>query len=100
MDVARTRRGWSPCLLAHVNRCGSVGAGSSGHRRGPPGPAGRTHPHRSEEHTSELQSRLHLVCRLLLEKKKKEHVEERAKHNTSTPQSCSECYSLYQRPRI
>src|SRR2546429_777620 len=27
---------------------------------------------RSEEHTSELQSRLHLVCRLLLEKKKKE----------------------------
>src|SRR2546422_4865861 len=30
-------------------------------------PVGR----RSEEHTSELQSRLHLVCRLLLEKKKK-----------------------------
>src|SRR2546422_5716952 len=28
-------------------------------------------PVRSEEHTSELQSRLHLVCRLLLEKKKK-----------------------------
>src|SRR2546422_5116048 len=27
-------------------------------------------PARSEEHTSELQSRLHLVCRLLLEKKK------------------------------
>src|SRR2546422_4358788 len=27
--------------------------------------------HRSEEHTSELQSRLHLVCRLLLEKKKR-----------------------------
>src|SRR5687768_17783192 len=30
---------------------------------------------RSEEHTSELQSRLHLVCRLLLEKKKKEKVQ-------------------------
>src|SRR2546422_7207959 len=30
------------------------------------------HFQRSEEHTSELQSRLHLVCRLLLEKKKKE----------------------------
>src|SRR2546429_4133719 len=30
---------------------------------------------RSEEHTSELQSRLHLVCRLLLEKKKKTHQE-------------------------
>src|SRR2546429_6215493 len=29
------------------------------------------HVGRSEEHTSELQSRLHLVCRLLLEKKKK-----------------------------
>src|SRR2546422_11756553 len=31
---------------------------------------------RSEEHTSELQSRLHLVCRLLLEKKKKRIKEE------------------------
>src|SRR5687768_17700368 len=30
---------------------------------------------RSEEHTSELQSRLHLVCRLLLEKKKQNHTE-------------------------
>src|SRR2546422_7709108 len=29
---------------------------------------------RSEEHTSELQSRLHLVCRLLLEKKKKNRI--------------------------
>src|SRR2546422_5281162 len=32
--------------------------------------SGRGRP-RSEEHTSELQSRLHLVCRLLLEKKKR-----------------------------
>src|SRR5687768_17981570 len=31
-------------------------------------------PPRSEEHTSELQSRLHLVCRLLLEKKKIENI--------------------------
>src|SRR3712207_9175281 len=30
----------------------------------------RRHPNRSEEHTSELQSRQYLVCRLLLEKKK------------------------------
>src|SRR5687768_17676708 len=30
---------------------------------------------RSEEHTSELQSRLHLVCRLLLEKKKQKNIE-------------------------
>src|SRR2546422_8262405 len=34
-------------------------------------PVGREIEARSEEHTSELQSRLHLVCRLLLEKKKK-----------------------------
>src|SRR5687768_18514358 len=34
-------------------------------------PAGSKVRKRSEEHTSELQSRLHLVCRLLLEKKKK-----------------------------
>src|SRR3989449_5187137 len=33
--------------------------------------AGKGAAVRSEEHTSELQSRLHLVCRLLLEKKKK-----------------------------
>src|SRR2546429_1080114 len=39
---------------------------------------------RSEEHTSELQSRLHLVCRLLLEKKKKQYATlERT--NKSTP---------------
>src|SRR2546429_1696526 len=36
-----------------------------------------TKPIRSEEHTSELQSRLHLVCRLLLEKKNK--------HTNGTP---------------
>src|SRR5436309_8447451 len=36
---------------------------------GPDGP-----DHRSEEHTSELQSRENLVCRLLLEKKKKENI--------------------------
>src|SRR2546422_2157466 len=34
---------------------------------------------RSEEHTSELQSRLHLVCRLLLEKKKNKHLQRRAR---------------------
>src|SRR5437870_4266533 len=34
---------------------------------------GSVHPKRSEEHTSELQSRGHLVCRLLLEKKKARH---------------------------
>src|SRR2546422_8052247 len=37
---------------------------------------------RSEEHTSELQSRLHLVCRLLLEKKKKKKPRRRTKSRT------------------
>src|SRR5260370_21229036 len=35
----------------------------------------RREVHRSEEHTSELQSHLNLVCRLLLEKKKIKHVQ-------------------------
>src|SRR2546422_6060995 len=38
---------------------------------------------RSEEHTSELQSRLHLVCRLLLEKKKQ--VKESSHEDTPPP---------------
>src|SRR2546422_7348225 len=37
---------------------------------------------RSEEHTSELQSRLHLVCRLLLEKKKKKKTLQVSHHKT------------------
>src|SRR5689334_23546146 len=37
---------------------------------------------RSEEHTSELQSQFHLVCRLLLEKKKKQHIVEPARQDT------------------
>src|SRR5690349_23799154 len=50
-----------------------VRAGPSGwNARGSaaPGAAARSDPARSEEHTSELQSRRDLVCRLLLEKKK------------------------------
>src|SRR2546429_3456637 len=43
---------------------GFVLSGSPGRKQSAP---------RSEEHTSELQSRLHLVCRLLLEKKKPTH---------------------------
>src|SRR2546429_4061410 len=41
---------------------------------------------RSEEHTSELQSRLHLVCRLLLEKKKKKN-----KSTVSAKYSATRC---------
>src|SRR5437016_12074561 len=37
----------------------------------PVSPVANAHPSRSEEHTSELQSLTNLVCRLLLEKKKK-----------------------------
>src|SRR5690625_6457931 len=39
-------------------------------------------PMRSEEHTSELQSRGHLVCRLLLEKKKNEKINYDTRHTT------------------
>src|SRR2546422_5029081 len=55
----RLRRRWFP----------SPRDGEAPWRVRPP-PLRRTRS-RSEEHTSELQSRLHLVCRLLLEKKKK-----------------------------
>src|SRR5216684_3089222 len=73
----RSRReglSWScvHCLSPHV--CWALQVARPGHYP-------RAHSHcsfnrrqqeqRSEEHTSELQSRLHLVCRLLLEKKKK-----------------------------
>src|SRR2546427_5571100 len=47
----------------------------------------RGDPARSEEHTSELQSQSNLVCRLLLEKKKKEQIIS-AKGNASTRTSC------------
>src|SRR3989442_6274716 len=52
-------------------REGSYGEGYVGARHG----ACLEWFHRSEEHTSELQSRPHLVCRLLLEKKKRSQVE-------------------------
>src|SRR3712207_8887696 len=54
-----TRTGRSPRRGELCRRCGR-GTSSSGSRR-------------SEEHTSELQSRQYLVCRLLLEKKTKHH---------------------------
>src|SRR2546422_3287660 len=50
------------------------------------GPRPRPRRNRSEEHTSELQSRLHLVCRLLLEKKKRPE--------SSTPQTAYRAPSL------
>src|SRR3712207_7200039 len=51
----------------HDGAVGEVG------RRDDRGRPAQAHDLRSEEHTSELQSRQYLVCRLLLEKKKKQH---------------------------
>src|SRR2546422_3641937 len=55
---------------------------------------------RSEEHTSELQSRLHLVCRLLLEKKKKKtntvkivKINTHRKLSQSQPKLCDTAHS-------
>src|SRR5690625_7119220 len=66
--------GWRCC------KCGSVPSRQSSESCSPPSAAGSAISDRSlgaigrsEEHTSELQSRGHLVCRLLLEKKKKEN---------------------------
>src|SRR2546429_7194818 len=60
---------------------------------GPPRPAGERGlvlgVVRSEEHTSELQSRLHLVCRLLLEKKKKKKKSILYNHHIESIQSLS-----------
>src|SRR2546422_2292040 len=53
-------------------------------------PSARSARSRSEEHTSELQSRLHLVCRLLLEKKKKT-----LPHQFETGREPTTSYDLY-----
>src|SRR2546422_6283403 len=71
----------------HRHRLGGLGRGPRpGLARGDP---------RSEEHTSELQSRLHLVCRLLLEKKKSNperlsaHLRRRSSAQRKRPSSSS-----------
>src|SRR5690242_21184312 len=65
---------------AHAGHAGGLHPGGSGHLQGRSeddladqgaGDLGRRNAGRSEEHTSELQSHVNLVCRLLLEKKKK-----------------------------
>src|SRR3954449_13633869 len=55
--------------------------------RHPPGCHRPTRPRRSEEHTSELQSHSHLVCRLLLEKKNNNYCPSHTipKYNTIYP---------------
>src|SRR2546422_6885410 len=69
-------RGLAPeriCAVTFTNRAAEEIAVRLTHTLGERAEAitrGTIHALRSEEHTSELQSRLHLVCRLLLEKKK------------------------------
>src|SRR2546422_5830478 len=58
--------------VAFMNWSSSFPTGAPGEWREMPPPSRPRPLPRSEEHTSELQSRLHLVCRLLLEKKKQE----------------------------
>src|SRR5262249_56688129 len=54
------------------------------------------HSPRSEEHTSELQSLTNLVCRLLLEKKKKTRHSSRTTHRANAAPSTEERTSLHQ----
>src|SRR3712207_7619173 len=72
-DALPIYRSQGPCGDAHARAVRGARVGAAPHRvtgREPPrGLAGSGA--RSEEHTSELQSRQYLVCRLLLEKKKK-----------------------------
>src|SRR2546426_2382374 len=58
------RRTWRPCAPSNVAWCASA-----------------SRPVRSEEHTSELQSPCNLVCRLLLEKKKKKNDQLQSRHD-------------------
>src|SRR5689334_24098383 len=57
---------YTTLFRSHRRERGPGGRGRIGAESGAPSQA----PRRSEEHTSELQSQFHLVCRLLLEKKK------------------------------
>src|SRR2546429_6825522 len=62
------RAGGAFSVASGVSYCPTIQVAHNGTINFPPPPPGPDL--RSEEHTSELQSRLHLVCRLLLEKKK------------------------------
>src|SRR5947209_14586696 len=68
-------------LAAALQRVDSLGRGSQ--------------VHRSEEHTSELQSRQYLVCRLLLEKKKNIKIADRKPHSSKRRLPRRYCRSNY-----
>src|SRR3712207_7050820 len=81
LPICETRpfRGAGPASSGAVRttRAGSAGPSRRCRRTAPAAPSARAadpNPTRSEEHTSELQSRQYLVCRLLLEKKKKKNI--------------------------
>src|SRR5260370_31992877 len=69
---ARSDPGWGRAPLPRIAAPSAVRTGSVGPSAGGGGDCLSTRG-RSEEHTSELQSHLNLVCRLLLEKKKNPH---------------------------
>src|SRR5258707_3991912 len=77
----RSERAPAPHLVAAAARADRRG------RRGRGAARGATARRRSEEHTSELQSRQYLVCRLLLEKKKT--IPRRSQFNTIVFASCT-----------
>src|SRR5436853_2137065 len=87
LPICRTRRRCAPCSRAAPPGPGAAGRvalgrpltelRSDGLQEGRPRAA-----RRSEEHTSELQSLRHLVCRLLLEKKKEKDLRTHTIYNT------------------
>src|SRR2546427_7091669 len=75
-DCPRVERRWQDASAQDFNTAHPIMTGDTRSHRTPAGIPGADKEntvgaHRSEEHTSELQSQSNLVCRLLLEKKKK-----------------------------
>src|SRR5687768_18136950 len=99
MASLRTSSGWQASILVVTTSWSRFGVpdglfSADEMRHGIHGGAVETsimlacHPERSEEHTSELQSRLHLVCRLLLEKKNKSKY--KSDRHIESEDTCSE----------
>src|SRR5207247_6450505 len=72
----------SPCSRSARGRPGSARGTRRGTRGTYAASCGTWRVPRSEEHTSELQSRVDLVCRLLLEKKKKKKIQNIVRYKT------------------
>src|SRR5262245_7513123 len=99
--LARTEASWHKWS----DRCPDVGPWTEAVKRSLITLKALTYAPRSEEHTSELQSLRHLVCRLLLEKKKKIKAPETMQKNTRNldmnrhkqPMQEDTCYNLHRR---